>query len=161
MDLTAVPIKTDAGRQEIDTRARKLPWQTRALLVAVNGDKTVAELGGLFKTPVALQQAVEELVALGLIAWRRGPVAAPEPLAGAGISPLQQARQLLNDTAVGALGILGSISALRFTLRLERCYDADALRAIFPDYRALVAKSKGDAFVDAVLERVATLLAQA
>jgi len=160
MDTKAVPIKTDLGRQEIGTRAHKLSWQTRALLVSINGDKTVAELGGLFKTSESLQQAVEDLLALELITWQRGPAASPEPLTGEGISPLQQARQLLNDTAVGSLGILGSISAFRFTLKLERCYSPEELRGIFSEYRSLVAKSKGDAFVDAVLERVEALLAQ-
>lgn len=160
MDPNAVPVKTDAGRHEIDQRTGKLSWQTRALLVAINGDKTVAELGGLFKTPEALHAAVQELLTLGLIGWERGPVASPEPLAGAGITPLQQARQLLNDTAMGAAGMLASISKFRFTLKLERCYTPAELRAIFPEYRALVAKAKGDAFVDAVLERVEALLAE-
>jgi hypothetical protein len=160
MDMSAVPIKTATGRQEIGTRAHKLSWQTRALLVSINGDKTVAQLGGLFKTPDALQRAVEELLALQLITWQRGPAAAPEPISGEGISPLHQARQLVNDTAVGSLGLLGSISAFRFTLKIERCYSPDELRGIFPEYRALVAKSKGDGFVDAVLERVEALLVQ-
>jgi hypothetical protein len=161
MDTSAVPIKTEAGRQEIGTRTRKIPWQTRALLVSINGDKTVAELGGLFKTPEALVQAVQELLALELIAWQRGPAKSPEPLVGVAVTPLQQARQLLNETAVGSLGMLGSFSAFRFTLKLEHCYSPDELRGIFPEYRTLVAKSKGDAFVDAVLERVEALLAQA
>lgn len=160
MDTTAVPIKTEAGRQEIGTRAHKLTWQTRALLVSINGDKTVAQLGGLFKTSDALQQAVSELLALDLITWHKGPAAEPETFTAEGISALQQARQLLNDTAVGALGVFGSISALRFTLKLERCYSAVELRGIFPEYRALVAKSKGNTFVDAVLERVEALLKQ-
>ena len=75
MDTSAVPVKTESGRQEIGTRAHKLSWQTRALLVSINGDKTVAELAGLFKTPEALQHAVEELLALELISWQRGPAA--------------------------------------------------------------------------------------
>ena len=161
MDTTAVPVKTEAGRMEIGSRAHKMSWQTRALLVSINGDKTVAELGGLFKTPEALQQAVQELLSLEFIAWQRGPVAAPEPHTGDGITPLQQARQLLNDTAVGSLGMLGAISAFRFTLKLERCYSPAEVRGIFAEYRSLVAKSKGDGFVDAVLERVEALLAQA
>jgi len=160
MDTSAVPIKTEAGRQEIGTRTRKISWQTRALLVSINGDKTVAELGGLFKTPEALEQAVQELLGLELIAWQRGPAKTPQPVSAEGVMPLQQARQLLNDTAVGSLGVLGSISAFRFTLKLERCYSPEELRGIFPEYRSLVAKSKGDGFVDAVLERVEALLAQ-
>ncbi|MEP6940149.1 MAG: hypothetical protein ABI846_10320 [Rudaea sp.] len=160
MDPNAVPVKTDAGRQEIGTRAHKLAWQTRALLVSINGDKTVSELAGLFKTPEALHQAVQELLTLALIGWQRGPVASPEPLVGEGITPLQQARQLLNDTAMGAIGMFGGFSKFRFTLKLERCYSPAELRAIFPEYRSLVAKTKGDAFVDAVLERVEALLAQ-
>ena len=79
---------------------------------------------------------------------------------GDGTTPLQQARQLLNDTAVGSLGMLGGLTAFRFTLKLERCYSPESLREVFPEYRRMVAKSKGEDFVQAVLARVEELLAQ-
>jgi hypothetical protein len=160
MQPNQIPVKTEAGRREVEARTLKLAWQTRALLVSIYGVKTVAELGHLFKSPEQLTQALDELTGLGLIEWPVAGVAMPEPTQGEGITPLQQARQLLNDTAVGALGMLGAISAFRFTLKLEHCYQPEELRAIFPDYRRLVGKSRGDEFVQAVLDRVESLLGQ-
>jgi hypothetical protein len=159
MQPNDIPIRTEAGEREIGTREHKLSWQTRALLVSIHGHKTATELGKLFKTPELLNAGMAELIGLGLVEIPAAVVAMPEPDQGQGITPLQQARQLLNDTAVGALGLLGGISAFRFTLKLERCYSPAELRAIFPDYRRLVAKSKGEEFAQAVIARVEALLA--
>ena len=85
----------------------------------------------------------------------------PKLVTGEGVTPLQQARQLMNDTAVGSVGMFGGLAALRFTLKIEHCYTADELRALFPDYRKLVAKGKGADFADTVLAQVEKLLVQA
>lgn len=160
MDPGARPFKTEAGQREIGARKHKLSWQARALLVSVSGDKTVSELGRLFKSPEITSGAIDQLLGLDLIAIPRADVALPPSNVGEGITSLQQARQLLNDTAVMALGFLGGISALRFTLKLEHCYSAPELRAIYPNYRQLVARVRGEDFVNAVLERVDELLAK-
>jgi len=85
----------------------------------------------------------------------------PNLIAGDGVTPLQQARQLLNDTAVGSLGMFGGISAFRFTLKVEHCYTAEEIRTLFPDYRKLVAKGKGADYAETVLMQVEKLLGQA
>ncbi len=160
MQRNQVPRKTDAGRREIESREHKLAWQVRALLIETNGERSVADLVHVFKTYEATVAALEELRALGLIEIAEDDVELPRLIAGDGITPLQQARQLLNDTAVGSLGVLGGIAAFRFTLKIERCYTVDELRAVFPDYRKLVAKSKGADYAESMLARVEELLEQ-
>lgn len=160
MQRNQIPQKTEAGRREIESREHKLVWQLRALLIETNGERSVADLTHVFKTHEATVAALEELRTLGLIEVREGQVELPRLIAGEGITPLQQARQLLNDTAVGSLGVFGGISAFRFTLKIERCYTVEELRALFPDYRKLVSKSKGADYVESVLARVEELLGQ-
>lgn len=160
MNPQAIPIKTAAGRMELDTRTHKLSWQARALLVSIDGEKRVDELAHLFKSAEATTQALAELLALGFVEEKHVAVELPALNSGEGITSLQQARQLLNDTAVGSLGMLGGLTAFRFTLKLERCYTPESLREVFPEYRRMVAKSKGEDFVQAVLARVEELLAQ-
>jgi hypothetical protein len=159
MQPNQVPRKTEAGRREIDSRRHKLSWQSRALLIETNGERSVADLTHVFKTHEATVAALDELLALGLIEFPETQVALPKLVAGEGITPLQQARQLLNDTAVGSVGMLGGLAALRFTLKIEHCYTADELRALFPDYRKLVTKGKGADYAETVLAQVEKLLA--
>lgn len=161
MQRNQVPQKTEAGRREIELREHKLPWQLRALLIETNGERTVADLTHVFKTHDATVAALSELQAYGLIEIAEPRVELPKLIAGDGITPLQQARQLLNDTAVGSAGMLGDIAAFRFTLKVEHCYSAEEIRTLFPDYRKLVGKSKGADYAEAVLERVEKLLEQA
>ena len=161
MQRNQVPRKTDAGRREIESREHKLGWQQRALLIETNGERSVADLTHVFKTHDATVAALDELQALGLIEVAETGVEIPNLIAGDGVTPLQQARQLLNDTAVGSLGMFGGISAFRFTLKVEHCYSAEEIRTLFPDYRKLVGKSKGADYAEAVLARVEKLLEQA
>ncbi len=59
--------KTEAGHDEIRTRARKLDHKVRALLLIVNGERTrsevLAQVGGMGVT----EEAVDTLLALGLV----------------------------------------------------------------------------------------------
>ncbi len=73
---------------------------------------------------------------------------------------MQQVKQLLNQTAVVSLGLLGGLTAFGFTLKLEHCYTADELRGLFPEFRRVVGKAKGEEFADTILRRAEGLLAQ-
>lgn len=161
MQRNQIPQKTAAGRHEIESREHKLSWQSRALLIEANGERSVADLTHVFKTHEATAAALEELVAMGLIKIAEAQIDMPDLIAGDGVTPLQQARQLLNDTAVGSAGMFGGIAAFRFTLKVEHCYTADEIRTLFPDYRKLVAKSKGADYAETVLARVEKLLERA
>ena len=155
VNMNAVPVKTEAGMQEIGKRTHKLTWQARALLVAVHGDKTVEQLGRLFKAPDVLLKAANELLDLGFIAIPSDNKTAPQTQIGSGMQALLQARALLNETAVEAGGLFGGF---RFTMKLERCYQPDELRGLYDDYRKMVGKARGEDFAEAVLERVEELL---
>ncbi|TLY50262.1 MAG: hypothetical protein E6K53_11145 [Gammaproteobacteria bacterium] len=156
VNLNAIPIKTQSGVQEVATRAHKLSWQARALLVSVHGDKTVQQLGKLFKAPDILLKAANELVDHGFIAFADGAeLASPPTQIGTGVLALQQARALLNETAVEAGGLFGGF---RFTMKLEKCYTPAELRGLYADYRKMVGKARGTDFAEAVIERVEDLL---
>lgn len=59
--------KTGAGRDEIRDRARKLPPQLRTVLLMVDGQRTLAELRQVASGVKAPDDALERLLAEGLI----------------------------------------------------------------------------------------------
>ncbi len=88
--------KTDAGRDEIRDRARKLPPQLRTVLLMVDGQRTLAELRQVGAGVKAPDDALERLLADGLI----------EPLGGnQGFDAAGLAR------AAGGSGRAGTVTA--------------------------------------------------
>jgi len=65
--------KTEAGQEEIRTRARKLDQKLRALLLIVNGERAKSELLAQVGGMGVAEEAFDTLLALGLIE----PVSAP------------------------------------------------------------------------------------
>lgn len=161
MNPTDVPVKTDAGNRELAQRAHKLSSRVRSLLIVIHGTETVAQLTQNFQAFGDVGASLQELAALGLIAVRSGGTTTPAPqLAAANapdiVPPAQQAKQLLNESAVAVLGL----RAFLFTLKLEHCYTADELRGILPEYQRVVTKAKGEAFAQAMVHRVEAILAR-
>jgi hypothetical protein len=154
---TDVPVKTAAGQQEIGLKQRKLQPRARSLLIMVHGAETVEQLASSMHSLGDVRTILDELIGLGLVAVKAGSGSAlTQPAANESVVPMpQQIKQLLNETAVASLGIF---AAFRFTLKLEHCYTADEIRAIFPEFRRVVGKAKGEQFADAILARAATLL---
>ena len=154
---TDVPVKTAAGQQEIGLKQRKLQPRARSLLIMVHGVETVEQLASSMHSLGDVRTILDELIGLGLVAVKAGSGSAlTQPAANESVVPMpQQIKQLLNETAVASLGIF---AAFRFTLKLEHCYTADEIRAIFPEFRRVVGKAKGKQFADAILARAATLL---
>lgn len=68
-------VKTDAGRDEIKSRALGLPMSIRAILLMVDGQRTVSAMRGIIAGSKAPADVLDSLVAQGLIE----PVAAPQP----------------------------------------------------------------------------------
>ena len=161
MKPSDVPVKTDAGNRELSQRAHKLSPRVRSLLIVIHGTDTVAELSRSFQAFGVVDASLNELAGLGLIEARASAavdVSRQTPAANAPdlMPPAQQAKQLLNQSAVAVLGL----RAFLFTLKLEHCYTAEELRGIFPEYRRVMAKSKGDAFADAMVARAEAILAR-
>lgn len=158
MQSNDIPIKTAAGQREIAQRAHKLTPRARSLLIMIHGTQTVSELTQSMQSLGDVGAILAELQGLGLVSVApagsvRVPQVASAPTADF-LPPAQEAKQLLNQTAVAALGL----RAFLFTLKLEHCYTAEELRAIVPEYRRVVGKAKGAPFADAVIARVEMLL---
>jgi len=78
--------KTEAGHEEIRTRARKLDHKLRALLLIVNGERAKSELFAQVSGMGVAEEAFDTLLALGLIEPMAG-AATPAPATQAGAGP--------------------------------------------------------------------------
>ena len=166
--------KTEAGRDEIEHRTRKLPTVLRSLLLVVDGQRDVGQLravaAGLHGPPDALDQ----LVAMGLIgiggqasaavraAMAVAPtpqptqqsLAAPERASGAGDSSSRYGvlYALMSDAVREQLGLRGYF----LQLKIERSADLAELAQLLPDLRAAVAKARDAALADELDRRLRT-----
>jgi hypothetical protein len=161
MNPNDVPVKTDAGNRELAQRAHKLSSRVRSLLIVIHGTDTVAQLTQNFHAFGDIDASLNELARLGLIAVRTGNQTIPAAQMPAANAPdivpsSQQAKQLLNESAVAVLGL----RAFLFTLKLEHCYTAEELRGILPEYRRVVTKAKGEPFALAMVGRIESILAR-
>jgi len=163
MNPNDIPVKTDAGNQELARRAHKLSSRVRSLLIVIHGTDTVADLARSFHAFGDVGAGLNELADLGLIRVRAAANGATSPVtqlpaanAADIVPPAQQAKQLLNESAVAVLGL----RAFLFTLKLEHCYTADELRGILPEYERVVTKAKGADFAKAMIGRVQSILAR-
>ncbi len=73
MQDSEIYTKTEAGREEIRTRTLKLSMAMRAILVMVDGQRTVADLRGIIAGSKAPADALDVLLAQALIAGTREP----------------------------------------------------------------------------------------
>lgn len=78
--------KTEAGQEEIRTRARKLEHKLRALLLIVNGERRKSELLAQVSGMGVAEEAFDTLLALELIE------AEPEPLKRPSVAPAARPR---------------------------------------------------------------------
>lgn len=70
MQDSEIYSKTDAGREEIRTRARHLPGAIRAILLMVDGQRTVAQFRDIIAGSKAPPDTLETLLSQGLIEAR-------------------------------------------------------------------------------------------
>lgn len=80
MQDNAVYAKTAAGREEIRSRALGLPMAARAILLMVDGQRTVSTMRTIIAGTKAPADVLDGLVAQGLIEPRPEPSAAAAPL---------------------------------------------------------------------------------
>jgi len=151
--------KTEAGRQEIEARTRRLPTALRSILLMIDGQRTDAELRSLIEGLKAPPDALEQLVEMGLIAdgWN---VAAGVPATAAvrpastgavpaGEAPVYDAAQeyrWLYDRMSGAVGRYLGLKGYFLQLKIERCTDVASLQAVLPELEAALRKARGAAF---------------
>ena len=77
MHDTAIPNKTPAGRDEIESRARKLPANLRSILLLVDGQRTARQLRDVISGLHAPVDALDQLL-LVLVDLAIGVTDAPE-----------------------------------------------------------------------------------
>jgi hypothetical protein len=140
----SVPNKTAAGRDEIESRTRKLPAHLRSILLLVDGQRTARQLHDVISGLHAPVDALDQLVSLGLIADTApagatpptfAEVPAPSPAAANRYSVLYA---LMSDAVREHLGMRGYF----LQLKIERCGNADELLALLPDLSAAVARAR-------------------
>lgn len=140
----SVPNKTAAGRDEIESRSRKLPANLRSILLLVDGQRTTRQLQDVIGGLHAPADALDQLVSLGLIAETAPAGANPSAFAEAPApSPAAANRYsvlyaLMSDAVREHLGLRGYF----MQLRIERCGDVDELLALLPDLSAAVARTR-------------------
>jgi hypothetical protein len=166
-----IPVKTEAGRRELGERRLALHPRQRALLIAIHGEHTIGVLRRQFQALGPVESILDELETAALIEPLRATVAPPPSSAPPAppssrqpfvhdddvMTPLQAARQFMNETAVATLGL----RAFLFTLKLEKCYSRDELIALLPEYRRVLGKARNEGFADAMRDRAQALIARA
>ena len=175
----AIPVKTAAGRQEIEQRTLRLGQRHRTVLIAINGERKLDAVRRQFEAFGDVTALIGELAEAGLIEFlgpaandTRAPVVAavpnpapsaaepassPAPAADAQtLSPLPHARQFMNDFVVRHLGL----RAFLLSLKLEKCASAQDLRDILPEVRRQLRKSLDNGAVNAFHEQAEALIAR-
>ena len=100
MQDTDIYTKTEAGREEIRTRALKLSMPMRAILLMVDGQRTVADLRGIIAGSKAPADALDTLLAQELIVGTSAAIpAAPTPMQTAAASAPPTARAAMAPSA--------------------------------------------------------------
>lgn len=158
--------KTGAGRDEIRDRARKLPPQLRTVLLMVDGQRSLAELRQVASGVKAPDDALERLLADGLIeplasgfdpaglvraagggapaaaAAAAPPEAEPPPRSASDADDYVRLYEHMSEAVRAHLGLRGYF----LQLKIERCTDAAGLRQVLPELRQALAKSRGEEF---------------
>ncbi|HEY0502124.1 MAG TPA: hypothetical protein VGD42_01405 [Lysobacter sp.] len=156
-----VPNKTDAGRDEIQSRALKLPNVLRSILLMVDGQRNVGQLRGVIAGLKGPDDALDQLEALGLIAAPKSLAAAaaatipdartatpPAPATAPASAPVTAATgysalyTLMSETVRDHLGLRGYF----LQLKVERCSDVADLLALLPDFSTALGKAKDVGF---------------
>jgi hypothetical protein len=175
-----VYVKSALGSEELKSRARRLPSRMRTMLIMVDGVQTLAQLNAAAASLGAPDACMAFLLEQGLIelkakpkaahraAHTNGPVGNNGGAAKADVDPFIDpeegvlneaarylaAQKLMNDSAVDALGL----RAFFFTLKLERSFTCDDLRAALPDFNKALSKGKDPAAAAIIEARVRVLL---
>ncbi|MET0717320.1 MAG: hypothetical protein ABWX88_10530 [Pseudoxanthomonas sp.] len=124
-------FKTDAGKQEIQDRGRKLPASLRSLLLMVDGQRDQTQLRDLMAGLRAPDDALEQLLVMGLVK-RSDPVPPPAPPAAAAAAPVASVAPTPTPTPTPKTATLAELAAAAGPLPGEVQLPAD-----FGRYRRL------------------------
>jgi hypothetical protein len=151
--MALIYAKTEAGRQEIEDRGRRLPLALRSILLMVDGSRNEDELRQMGQNLRAPDDAVAQLAEMGLIEVVGGkPAAAPVVPATATIAnDPDRYRELydwMSESVRRNLGLKGYF----LQLKIERAQTAIELEKLWPDVADAFARAKSHAFASRWLE---------
>ena len=90
---SAIPVKTQAGRLEIDERKLKIGARQRMVLISINGERPVSSIRQQFAAMNEIDSVLDELLANGLIevpqAGSAEPAVAATPAAAAVVAEIE------------------------------------------------------------------------
>ena len=157
--MALIHAKTAAGRREIEDRGLRLAPALRSVLLLVDGQRDSRELLQMAQGLRAPEDALEQLLALGLIEVVGGNVerAPPEPVTTQlGDDPLryQQLRDWMAESVRRHLGLKGYL----IQLKIERSRSAVGLEQLWPEVAAALGKAKSPAFASRWLEETRALV---
>lgn len=169
-----IPCKTAAGHAELVGATRRLTSGQRAMLLLVDGRRTLEDVTRLGREAGLPRGCIDELFALGLIVigppappplaeWMdTDPVsqrpallpAAPRP-SGSSADTLAQARAAVLGVLLHQTPLMGAM----MMLRVRRARSCAELQALLPEVRARLSQTAEPADVRQMLRRVESLLA--
>lgn len=167
---SAIPVKTLAGRIEIDERKLKIGPRQRMVLISINGERPVESIRKQFAAISEIDAVLDELLATGLIEL---PVAAlavepATPMAAKAVGALAPAQALAkpmarivvetarpaqasasaNESVQAARDFMSRVlnaklglRAFLFTQKIEKSATREALLELLPEFRRLLRKN--------------------
>lgn len=175
-----IPCKTAAGHAELVGATQRLTSRQRAMLLLVDGRRTLEDVTRLGREAGLPRGCIDELFALGLVVigppapppraeWMdTDPVSLPSPLPplpslmsaaprppGDGADALAQARAAV----LRALRLQAPVTGAVMMLRVSRARSRAELQALLPAVQARLGPSSRQADVRQMLRRVESLLA--
>lgn len=157
--MALIHAKTAAGRREIEDRGLRLAPALRSVLLLVDGQRDSRELLQMAQGLRAPEDALEQLLALGLIEVVGGNVERAPPVlvtTQLGDDPLryQQLRDWMAESVRRHLGLKGYL----IQLKIERSRSAVGLEQLWPEVAAALGKAKSPAFASRWLEETRALV---
>jgi len=169
MLLSAIPVKTQAGRLEIDERKLKIGPRQRMVLISINGERPVESIRQQFAAISEIDAVLDELLATGLIEVPAGALAiepatpvAAKPVAAvvAAVVPASpmakttvgatkpapaavvsnESLQAARDYMARILSAKIGLRAFLFTQKIEKTSTREALIELLPEFRRQLRK---------------------
>lgn len=156
----AIPVKTDAGRIEIEQRKLKLGPRQRMILISANGERDVTSIKAQYAAMGDVEAILSELREAGLIEFAHdhedagdaaahdtaqvapaaqavaAPVHAPATVSAAAQAGLQAARDYMKQMISAKVGL----RAFLFNQKIDKAADANALLELLPECRRMLRK---------------------
>jgi hypothetical protein len=170
MRESAIPIKTAAGRQEVDERKHKLGPRHRMVLISINGERSVAGIRQQFAAINEIDSVLDDLAAGGMIELaesgdivsasevvtsppgeparptppRAAPVVTPPPAPAPAPKQAPVRSEALTPAREFMTRMLTAKAGLRAFLinqKIEKAATREALIELLPEFRRLLRKN--------------------